>query len=84
MRIRYWLDRLAMTQYIMKVYLQNAKAIYKARSDYHKIKPDFLNDRKINLQKTSVRIIPEQIKNSILWQFYAKRVKRFSQLSDFK
>ena len=84
MRMRYWLDRLAMAQYIMKGDLQNAKAIYKARCDYHKIKSDFLNDRKINLQKTSVRIIPEQIKNSILWQFYAKRVKRFSQLSDFK
>lgn len=84
MRIRYWLDRLAMAQFFLKGDIQNAKAIYKARCDYHKLRPDFLNDRKDNLQKTSVRIIPEQIKSSILWEFYAKRTKRFSQLSDFK
>ena len=37
-----------------------------------------------NLRKTYVDSIPERIKSSILWQFYVKGRKRFSQLSDFK
>ena len=84
MRTRAWLDRLAMIQYFVKGDVKNANAIVNARTEFHKIKGDFKGDRKTNIQKTVVEIIPERIKNSILWQFYAKGIKRFSQLSNFK
>ena len=84
MNTRAWLDRLAMVQYVLKGDVQNAKAIARARKEFHKIKGDFESDRKNNIQKTSVIFIPERIKNSILWQFYAKSTRRFSQLSNFK
>ena len=84
MNTRAWLDRLAMVQYVLKGDVQNAKAIARARKEFHKIKGNFESDRKNNIQKTSVIFIPERIKNSILWQFYAKSTRRFSQLSNFK
>ena len=84
MRTRCFLDYLAMLQYLLKFDLPNVKAIYKARSDFKKQCKDYLADRLDNLQKTSTKIIPEQINNSILWQFYAQGRKHFNQLTNFK
>ena len=81
---RAWLDRLAMLQYLLKADFPNAKAVYQARREYKRLRPDFVNDRVGNLQKTSTHVIPERIKNSILWQFYVRGMKRFSLLPNFK
>ncbi len=84
MRVRAWLDRLAMLRFLLCGDLKNMRAICEARKEYKRICCDYLKDREANLQKTSVQVIPERIKNSILWQFYVRGVKRFSQLSNFK
>ena len=84
MRVRAFLDYVAALQYLLKGQLGNVKAVFYARSEYKRLRSYFLKAREENLRKTYVDSIPERIKSSILWQFYVKGRKRFSQLSDFK
>ncbi len=84
MSVRTVLDYVAMLQYLFRGDMKNAKAVLSARKEYHKMKHDLAIDRDLNLQKTSISVVPERIKNSILWQFYAKGIRSFSQISNFK
>lgn len=84
MRVRVFLDYLAAFQFLLKGQFGNAKAVVHARSEYKRIRTYFQKAREENLQKNRADVIPERIKSSILWQFYVKGQKRFSQLSDFK
>lgn len=81
MMIRAFLDYVAAFVFLFKGQITNAKAVLRARHEYKKLRPAFRTDREENLKKTSVHSIPERIKSSILWQFYMKGCKRFSQLS---
>ena len=82
--VRGCLDALAMLQFLLKGDVKNVKAICQARKDFKRLRCEFEADRKENLQKTSATNIPERIKNSILWQFYVRQHKYFSQLNNFK
>ena len=84
MRVRTILDYIAAFQFLLKGQFGNAKAVLHARKEYKRLRSYFSKAREENLRKTYVNPIPEQIKNCILWQFYAKGRKRFSQLSNFK
>lgn len=84
MRVRTVLDYLAAFQYLLQGQCSNAKAVLRARKDYKQLRPCFMEAREENLRKTCAKPIPERIKSSILWQFYARGKKRFSQLSYFK
>lgn len=84
MRIRALLDYLAAGMFLLKGQIANAKAVLRARREYSLQRSTFYADRVENLKKTSVSSIPERIKSSILWQYYAKSQKRFSQLADLK
>lgn len=84
MRVRAVLDYIAVVTFLLKGQLANAKAVWKARCEYSKIRSIFTGAREENLRKTGAHSIPERIKSSILWQFYARRKKCFSQLLDFK
>ena len=84
MRVRVFIDYLAAFQFLLKGQFGNAKAVVHARSEYKRIRTYFQKAREENLQKNRADVIPERIKSSILWQFYVKGQKRFSQLSDFK
>ena len=83
MRIRCLLDYIAVLSFILKFQISNAWAIVRARREYRQIRLQFAADRNENFKKTTVSIIPERIKNSILWQFYVRGRKRFSQLHNF-
>lgn len=83
MRVRCVLDYVAMLVFLLKMQAPNAKAVLEARREYAVIRSSFTAVREDNLKKTVVRIIPERIKSSILWQFYVKRRKHFSQLLNF-
>lgn len=84
MRVRTVLDYVAAFQYLLLGQWGNAKAVLRARKDYKQLRPCFSEAREENLRKTCVNPIPERIKSSILWQFYARGKKHFSQLSNFK
>lgn len=84
MRVRMFLDYVALLVFLLKGQVANAKAVVRARREYQLLRPDFRAAREENLKKTSVQAIPERIKKGILWQFYAKGHKCFSQLSNDK
>ncbi len=84
MRVRMVLDYAAALSFVLKWQIPNAKAIVQARREYHRLRPYLLKDRNENLEKTCVRLIPERIKISILWHYYVKGQKLFSQLPKFK
>lgn len=83
MRTRFFLDWLAAFQMlILGRSWGDFKAVIKARRDFKRWKKDFADDRK-RIQQS--RIIPSgKIKGfydfSILWKYYAKGIKKFSDL----
>ncbi|MDD3039674.1 glycosyltransferase family 2 protein [Bacteroides sp.] len=84
MRVRVWLDYVAALVFLLKGQLDNARAVIQARKEYKRICYSFSSSREENIRKNLLKPIPEQIKSSILWQFYVRGCKRFSQLSDLK
>lgn len=84
MRVRALLDYVAVASFLLKCQISNMKAVLRARREYRQLRPSFRVSREECQEKTKVTSIPERTKSSILWQFYAKGRKRFSQLDDFK
>lgn len=83
-RIRTCLDYVAALTFLLKGDVGNARAVMRARKDFKRQCPSFSSSREENLRKNTLNAIPERSKSSILWQFYARGCKRFSQLSDLK
>lgn len=84
MRIRACLDYVAAFTFLLKGQVDNACAVVRARKEYKQFRSSFSFSREENLRETSLNPIPERIKSSILWQFYMRGCKQFSQLSDLK
>ena len=81
MRWRWFLDYLAAWQtLVLNRNLGDFKAIYRARRDFNRWKKDFDADRHAIQQGRVVTSIPEQRPFSLLWQYYAKGRKHFSDL----
>ena len=84
MRIRACLDYVAVFNFLLQGHWNNARAIMRARKEYQQLRPSFSLSREKNMRKKTLNPIPERTKSSILWQFYMRGCKRFSQLSDLK
>lgn len=84
MCIRTFLDYVAAFTFLLKGDVGNARAVFGARKEYRRIRPSFSSAREENQRKKTLNPIPEQTSNSILWQFYVRGCKRFSQLPGFK
>lgn len=80
MRIRTCLDYVAALTFLLKGDVGNARAVMRARKDFKRKCPSFSSSREENQRKNTLNAIPERSKSSILWQFYARGCKRFSQL----
>lgn len=80
MRVRAFLDYLAAFSFALKGQFSNAGAVYEARRAFRASRNDYSKDRAVNLKKMTVDTIPEQIKNSILVQFFVRGKRTFSQL----
>lgn len=81
MRIRFFLDWLAAFQMlILGRSLGDFKAVIQGRREFNRWKHDFDNDRKDIQTTRKVNRIPEIFEKSLLWQYYAKGKKLFSQL----
>lgn len=80
MRARCRLDYLAALSFLLKGEWRSALAVFRARRDFHRMRPGFAADRKLNLQHARLSQIPERIKGSILWKYYAKRENTFDKL----
>ena len=83
MRWRWFLDYLAAWEtLIVNRSLGDFKAIYKARRAFKKWKHDFDDDRKAIQAGRQVQEVPEQRRFSLLWPYYVKGRKHFSDLPD--
>ena len=81
MRWRWFLDYLAAWEMlILKRNLGDFKAIYRARKAFKAWKKDFEADRREIQASRQLKKIPEQKDFSLLWQYYAKGRKVFSNL----
>ena len=81
MRWRWWLDYLAAWEMlVLKRNIGDFKAVYRARRAFKRWKKDFADDRKKIQQSRAAKQIPEQKRFSLLWQYYAKVRKTFSEL----
>lgn len=80
MAIRYFLDYLAALQQLLSGKASHALAIVRARFEYSHIKHEFDDKRAANLKATVVDAIPEMKPASLLWSFYVKRKRKYSDL----
>ena len=80
MRWRAVLDYVAALNFLLRGQFANMWAVVRARRAFRQLRPSFAAVRKENLGKTSVTVIPERTKSSILAQFYLHGKKHFSRL----
>ena len=81
MRMRCFLDYLAAFEMlVLKCNWGDFKAVFKARKAFRTWKNDFVEDRRKIQTNRVVAEIPQVFELSILWQYYAKGKKRFSDL----
>jgi RNA binding exosome subunit len=80
MRIRFWLDYLAMAKLMLTGHFGNALAIIKARIAYKRLKKEYITIREENLSKRIVASIPEIFTKSLVLNFYFKGKKKFTEL----
>lgn len=79
MRVRTVLDYVAALKFLVAMDVANFKAVMRARADYRKMCADFKPQREENLRKTTHEPC-ERFTFSLLWQFYARGKKKFSDL----
>ncbi len=80
-RMRRFLDFVAAVQFLVKGDLANMKAIRKAHKEFATLIPYYAPIRQhIQAQRNLSKTLPELVSLSILWQYYVRRRKTFSQL----
>lgn len=80
MSVRTFLDWLSALPFLLKLDFANFNAVLRARRDFKKMRRDFAADRKTNMQKRVAENIHEHVGFSILWHYFFKGEKKFSDL----
>ena len=81
MRWRWWLDYLAAWEMLLlKRNVGDFKAVYRARRAFKRWRKDFEPDRRAIQASRVAKEIPERRSFSLLWQYYVKGRKMFTQL----
>ena len=84
MRVRWWLDYLAAFE--MLVLGRNVgdfRAVFRARRAFKMWRQNFVADRQRIQTSRVAESIPQQSRFSLLWQYYAKGRRVFSDLPEF-
>ncbi|MBP1637274.1 MAG: glycosyl transferase family 2 [Bacteroidetes bacterium] len=79
--IRFYLDNLAALHLLLQGKYQNAKAVTDARTDFRTIQPQFSEKRNENTLKSVNSLQHEISQHSLIYEFYIKRHKKFSEIS---
>ncbi len=77
---RYWLDRVAMLQSLAKGNIADVKAIMKARRDFKSWQKDYAQVRAEIQQKRTLEGCKDVSDISILWQYFAMRRQKYSDI----
>lgn len=80
MRWRLVLDYVAMLQSLLKFNLQDVKAIYKARRDYHYMIKDYPVDQIASTSHDATSNVELLSTHSVLLEYYLKGKRKYSQL----
>ena len=81
MRVRWFLDYLAALEMLLLSHnWGDVKAVFRARHAFRKWRKDFEADRQQIQASRVLEDIPQQRRYSLLWQYYAKGHKHFSDL----
>lgn len=78
LRVRGFLDRMAMAVFFLKGNWRDAKAVMQARRDFARIKDEFAGQRRKNLCSAVVRDIPQRFRFCLLWQYHVLKKRHFS------
>ena len=81
MRMRLLLDGVAAVKFLLTGAWGDFKAVLRARREYRRMRAGYRQQREQNLAATVVPAIKERTAFSLLWQYYLKRKKNFSQLN---
>ena len=81
MRRRAILDYVAAAKFMLSGNIADCRAIFAARREFARIKVSYASARAENLEKSVCDTISQRVTFSILWQYYAKGRKLFSDLS---
>ncbi|MDY6130136.1 MAG: glycosyltransferase family 2 protein [Prevotella sp.] len=83
MLMRWFLDYIAaFKMLLLEKKVNEFKAVFRARKDFHHWKKDFKATRKNIQANKKVDNIPERKNYSILWQYYIKGRKTFSEIEN--
>ena len=80
MRLRFWLDALASLQFFLTGQWGSCSAVWRARRAFRAMCPAFEADRRANLAAAVLSPVPEQSQFSLLWQYYVRRKRKWSDL----
>lgn len=80
MHVRWCLDMVAAAQFLFKGEWSNVRAVFRARKDYAAMRPDYYAARSGNMALAVQPTQPERYSWSLLWRYYVKGIRRFSQL----
>lgn len=77
---RFFLDYLAALQLFITGKPGNAMSVFRARADYKKMQPNFIEKRKENLLNSINNNNENVFKGSIIWEYYVKGNKKYSSI----
>lgn len=80
LRARTILDYVAVAQSILTGHIADAKAIIRARKDFKKWMVDFEEDREMIQKQRKLSPASDLTRISILWQYHARRVRKYVDL----
>ena len=78
--VRMVLDAAAAANFLVHRKWKHAEAVGNAYSDFIKMRPAFKHKRRENLRKTIQKDITQQYEGSILFDFYFRKKREFSEL----
>ena len=80
MRMRALLDYVAALKFLLTGAWGDFKAVLRARREYRRMRGEYKSVREQNIAAAVVPHVKEHTRFSLLWQYYFKGKKRFSQL----
>ena len=78
--VRFFLDLSAAMMFLVKMDWGNFKSVLKAIVEFYRIKEKYKAKREENLSLQVEQNVVERWNGSIVWEFYARKVKKFSDL----
>ncbi|MBO5864873.1 MAG: glycosyltransferase family 2 protein [Bacteroidaceae bacterium] len=80
LRVRALLDYVAALKFLLAGSPGDFKAVLRARREFRRLRSEYAVQRERNLAATKVSVIKERATFSLLWRYYVKGKKYFSQL----